>query len=194
MATVFVPTPLRKLTNGQSKVEVAGSSVREVLASLEAEYPGFQDRVLEGGEVKRFINLFVDGQEIRTLDGLDTAVRENAEVSIIPAMAGGEEKVWTPEQEQVRQALRAVVDPELGLDVVTLGLIRDIIFHADDDTEVQMIMTTPFCPYAGMLIQQVQQVASVAVDGPARVTLLDEPLWEPSMMEGGDIFSEWGLI
>ena len=194
MATVFIPTPLRKLTNGQSKVEVAGSNVREVLANLEANYPGFGNRVLEGGEIKRFINLFVDGQEIRTLDGLDTPVGENAEVSIIPAMAGGETKTWTPEQERIREALRAVVDPELGLDVVTLGLIRDIVFHDDKETEVKMIMTTPFCPYAGMLIQQVQQVTAVTVDGPARVTLLDEPLWEPSMMEGGDIFSEWGLI
>ncbi|MFQ5856610.1 MAG: metal-sulfur cluster assembly factor [Anaerolineae bacterium] len=106
----------------------------------------------------------------------------------------GDEKAWTPEQERIREALRMVVDPELGIDVVTLGLIRDIVFHSEDDTEVQMIMTTPFCPYAGAIIQQVQQVAAHAVDGAARVTLLDEPMWEPSMMEGGDIFGEWGLI
>jgi len=106
----------------------------------------------------------------------------------------GNGKTWAPEQERVREALRAVVDPELGLDVVTLGLIRDILFHSDDDTEIQMIMTTPFCPYAGFLVQQVQQEAAAAVGGPARVTLLDEPMWEPSMMEGGDIFSDWGLI
>ncbi len=89
MATVFVPTPLRKLTKGQSKVEAAGGNVREVLDNLEREYPGFEDRVFENGELKRFINLFVDGQEIRTLDGLETPVSEGAEVSIIPAMAGG---------------------------------------------------------------------------------------------------------
>lgn len=106
----------------------------------------------------------------------------------------GEEKTWTPEQERVRQALRVVVDPELGIDVVTLGLIRDIIFHEDGETEVQMIMTTPFCPYAGTLINQVQQAVSHAVDGPARVTLLEEPMWDPSMMEGGDVFSDWGLV
>lgn len=201
MATVFVPTPLRKLTAGQSKVEVAGSSVREILANLEADYPGFEGRIFDGGEIKRFINLFVDGQEIRTLNGLDTAVGENAEVSIIPAMAGGEstddgaEKRWTPEQEKIREALRVVVDPELGLDVVTLGLIRDIVFHDDGDgTEVKMIMTTPFCPYAGYLVQQVWEVTDSVVEGPARVTLLDEPMWEPSLMEGGDIFGEWGLI
>lgn len=89
MATVFVPTPLRKLTGGQPKVSAAGGTVREVLANLETDYPGFEDRVFEDGEVKRFINLFVDGQEIRTLEGLDTTVGEHVEVSIIPAMAGG---------------------------------------------------------------------------------------------------------
>lgn len=106
----------------------------------------------------------------------------------------GDDKTRTPAQERIREALRAVVDPELGLDVVTLGLIRDILFHSEGDTEVQMIMTTPFCPYAGFLIQQVQQEAAAAVNGPARVTLLDQPMWEPSMMEGGDIFGDWGLI
>ncbi len=108
--------------------------------------------------------------------------------------ANGDENPWTSEQERVREALRAVVDPELGLDVVALGLIRDIVFHSEDDTEIQMIMTTPFCPYAGFLVQQVQQEAAAAVNGPARVTLLDQPMWEPSMMEGGDIFGDWGLI
>ena len=106
----------------------------------------------------------------------------------------GDDKTWTPEQDRIREALRAVVDPELGLDVVALGLIQDILFHSEGDTEIQMIMTTPFCPYAGFIVQQVQQVAAVAVDGPARVTLLDQPMWEPSMMEGGDIFGDWGLI
>lgn len=89
MATVFVPTPLRKLTDGQSSVEIAGQSVREVLDNLELAYPGFKARLIEDGEIKRFINLFVDGQEVRTQAGLDTAVREDSEVSIIPAMAGG---------------------------------------------------------------------------------------------------------
>lgn len=89
MAIVFVPTPLRRLTDGQARVEVAGRNVREVLDNLELTYPGFKERLFEDGELKRFINLFVDGQEIRTQAGLDTAVREDSEVSIIPAMAGG---------------------------------------------------------------------------------------------------------
>jgi molybdopterin converting factor small subunit len=58
MAIVFVPTPLRKYTDQQSKVQVGGASVREVLANLEAEYPGFEERLFENGEVKRFINVF----------------------------------------------------------------------------------------------------------------------------------------
>lgn len=90
MATVFVPTPLRRLTGGQSKVEATGSTVGELLQQLESEYPGIGERVLdEDGNVKRFINVFCNDDEIRTLDGLDTAVRENDKVSIVPAMAGG---------------------------------------------------------------------------------------------------------
>ncbi len=109
-----------------------------------------------------------------------------------PTTSSTGQKTWTPEQERIREALRVVVDPELGMDVVTLGLIRDIIFR-EDETEIQMVMTTPFCPYAGVLIQQVQQVAATVVDGPVRVTLLDE-MWDPSMMEGGDLFANWGLV
>lgn len=106
---------------------------------------------------------------------------------------GTDGQEWTPEQEHIREALRVVIDPEIGIDVVTLGLIRDVLFHADE-TEVQMIMTTPFCPYAGTLIRQVQDVTAHAAGGEARVTLLDEPMWDPSMMEGGDIMGDWGLI
>lgn len=109
-----------------------------------------------------------------------------------PASPDAGEEAWTPEQEEIREALRIVVDPELGMDVVSLGLIRNILFH-DDETEVQMILTTPFCPYAGSMIQQVQQVTAAVVDGPARVTLLEE-MWDPSMMEGGDLFGDWGLV
>lgn len=106
---------------------------------------------------------------------------------------GVEEQEWTSEQEHIREALRVVIDPEIGIDVVTLGLIRDVVFH-EDETEVQMIMTTPFCPYAGMLVRQVQDATAHATGGEARVTLLDEPMWDPSMMEGGDIMGDWGLI
>ncbi len=91
MATVFVPTPLRRLTGGQSKVSVQADSVREVIEHLEAAHPGVKDRLLDDdGEIKRFINVFVDGEEIRGLQGENTPVNERSEISIIPAMAGGQ--------------------------------------------------------------------------------------------------------
>ncbi len=90
----------------------------------------------------------------------------------------------------LRDALRDVVDPEIGLNVVDLGLIRNIDFRPDE-TEVTMIMTTPFCPAVGYLIDQVRQRTEETIGKPARVTLGDE-IWDPSMMEI-DI-SEWGLI
>jgi metal-sulfur cluster biosynthetic enzyme len=95
-------------------------------------------------------------------------------------------------ESELRESLRQVVDPEINIDVVTLGLIRDIHFHPDH-TEIQMILTTPFCPYAGMLVQQVRDVTRMVIGGEAKVTLMDEPRWTPDLMEGGD-WSEWGLI
>ena len=90
MTTVYVPTPLRRLTGGQSKVDVAGEDVGGVLQALDQEYPGVTERLLdEGGNVKRFINVFLNDDEIRTLQGLETPVKANDRVSIVPAMAGG---------------------------------------------------------------------------------------------------------
>lgn len=89
-ATLYVPTPLRKLTGGQSKVAVAATTVAGVIDRMEADYPGFRERVMESnGEIKRFVNVFVNGVDIRTLQGKVTPVKENDEVAIIPAMAGG---------------------------------------------------------------------------------------------------------
>ncbi|MBI4789617.1 MAG: MoaD/ThiS family protein [Chloroflexi bacterium] len=89
-ATLYVPTPLRKLTNGKSKVQIDGTSIAELIERAEAEYPGFRDRVLDSnGEVKRFINVFVNGVDMRTMQGKATTVKDGDEVSFIPAMAGG---------------------------------------------------------------------------------------------------------
>lgn len=90
MATVLVPTPLRRLTGGQSKVTVEASDVQGVIDGLERLYPGVGEKLLDGnGEVKRFINIFVNESEIRTLQGRATQVDSDAKVSIVPAMAGG---------------------------------------------------------------------------------------------------------
>ncbi len=75
MATVYVPTPIRRLTGGQSKVVVEGDSVRTLLDAVDAQYPGVNEKLLDGdGNVKRFINVFVNDDEIRTLEGLSTPV------------------------------------------------------------------------------------------------------------------------
>ncbi|MDQ7030928.1 MAG: ubiquitin-like small modifier protein 1 [Ardenticatenia bacterium] len=91
MATVYVPTPLRRLTGGQARVDVEAGTVGELIEKLEDQFPGIKNRLVEAesGEIKRFINVFVNGEEIRSLQGTETPLDEHAEVSIIPAMAGG---------------------------------------------------------------------------------------------------------
>ena len=90
MATVFIPSSLRRYTAGQSKADVSGSTINEVIDNLEQQYPGVKSRLCdESGQIKRYVNVFVNDEEIRTLDGADTPVLEKDEVSIVPAMAGG---------------------------------------------------------------------------------------------------------
>lgn len=87
---VRVPTPLRTLTGGQSDVTADGGDVAACLTDLEAKFPGMATRILEpDGEVKRFVNLFVNGEDIRFLDGTGTPLKAGDELSIVPAMAGG---------------------------------------------------------------------------------------------------------
>ena len=102
-----------------------------------------------------------------------------------------ETKVEYSEQEQqLRDALRSVIDPELGMSIVELGLIRKVDFLSDL-TDITMIMTTPFCPYGPALIEQTRRAAEQHMHGPVKITLGME-MWEPSMMEGGPP-AEWGL-
>lgn len=90
MATVRIPSPLRRYTNSQSKVVTKGGNIAELLENLEAQYPGLKSKLCDdNGNVKRFVNIFINDEEIRTLQGSDTPVGEKDEVSIIPAMAGG---------------------------------------------------------------------------------------------------------
>ncbi|MDH4170556.1 MAG: MoaD/ThiS family protein [Acidimicrobiia bacterium] len=89
-ATVRVPTTLRTLTAGESEVSVDGATVRETLDALEAAHPGFRERLIDDdGNLRRFVNVFVDDDDIRFLDGLDTAVPDGETVAIVPAVAGG---------------------------------------------------------------------------------------------------------
>ena len=88
--TVRIPTTLRPLSGGNSTVEVAGSTLREVLDALDAAHPGFRDRLFDHeGNQRRFVNLFVADDDVRYLQGMDTPVPDGETVSIIPAVAGG---------------------------------------------------------------------------------------------------------
>lgn len=89
-ATVRIPTPLRTVTDGESIVTVDGTTVGEVLANLDSAHPGIGERIRgEDGEIRRFVNVFVDDEDVRFANGLDTPVSDGATVSIIPAVAGG---------------------------------------------------------------------------------------------------------
>ena len=90
MATIRIPTTLRTLTGGTSTVEVEGATVGEVLANLDAAHPGFKDRLFDDtGALRRFVNVFLADDDVRYLQGVDTPVADGAEISIIPAVAGG---------------------------------------------------------------------------------------------------------
>jgi len=88
--SVRIPTQLRPLSGGTSEVTTDGTTVGEVLKALEAAHPGFADRLFdESGRLRRFVNVFLDEEDIRFLDGLDTPVPAGATLSIVPAVAGG---------------------------------------------------------------------------------------------------------
>ena len=90
MIKVRIPTPLRPMTGGKNEVEVAGNSVGEILENLATAHPGIKERICdEQGEVRRFINIYVNEEDIRFLTGKETPLKEGDEMSIIPAIAGG---------------------------------------------------------------------------------------------------------
>jgi molybdopterin synthase sulfur carrier subunit len=88
--TVKIPTPLRSLTDNVAEVSANSASLSALVEELETTYPGMRERLVdEGGELRRFVNLFVNGEDVRFLQGLSTALNEGDEVSIVPAVAGG---------------------------------------------------------------------------------------------------------
>ena len=87
---VQIPLPLRGSTGGLSEVEAKGSNVQEIVDDLEANYPGIRERLFGGDEeLSRFVSIFVDGRDIRLLEGLETAIREGGVITILPLAAGG---------------------------------------------------------------------------------------------------------
>ena len=88
--TSRIPTPLRKFTEGKSEVDVEGGTIREVFDDVENRHGGLQEKIFDdAGEIRRFINVFVNGEDVRHSQGLDTPVKDGDEVSVVPAIAGG---------------------------------------------------------------------------------------------------------
>ena len=87
---VRVPTPLRKFTNGADEVNAQGLNVRAIVDDLERSYPGIRERICdETGKIRRFVNVYVNGDDIRFLQNLETSLKDGDNISIVPAIAGG---------------------------------------------------------------------------------------------------------
>jgi molybdopterin synthase sulfur carrier subunit len=88
--TVRIPTQLRELTAGEGEIAVDADNVREAISGLEVQHPGISERLLdENGKLRRFVNLFLEDEDVRFLDGLDTKLTPGQTLSVVPAVAGG---------------------------------------------------------------------------------------------------------
>ena len=89
-ASIKIPTPLRKVTNGEANVSAEGGNVREMIDDLERQFPGMRERLCDDdGSLRRFVNVFVGDEDIRFMQGLETTLEDGVQVSIVPAVAGG---------------------------------------------------------------------------------------------------------
>ena len=89
--SVRIPTPLRKVTNGEDKADAEGNTVSAIIASLDSQFPGIKSRLCDdNGELRSFVNIYINGEDIRFMDGVESGVDAGDEISIVPAVAGGQ--------------------------------------------------------------------------------------------------------
>ena len=86
---VRIPTPLQKLTDGKSEVDCSAKNILELVEALEKDYPGMKERLSDGGKIRRFINIYVNEEDIRFVNKEETTLKDGDNVSIVPAIAGG---------------------------------------------------------------------------------------------------------
>ena len=86
---VRIPTALQKLTNGKAEVECSAKNITDLVDALEKDYPGIKERLSEGGKVRRFINIYVNDEDIRFVNKEETVLKDGDSISIVPAIAGG---------------------------------------------------------------------------------------------------------
>jgi sulfur-carrier protein len=89
VTTVRIPPTLRDETGGQAALQARGETVRDLLEDLTGRFPALRERIYTDGDLARFVNVYVEGEDVRTREGLDTAVEDGATVILLPAMAGG---------------------------------------------------------------------------------------------------------
>ena len=111
MSVVRVPPVLRNEAGGAREVEASGSTVRELLEDLARRIPALGSRVYGDGEIRSFVNVYVDGEDVRTRNGLDTPVRESSTVILLPAMAGGSVTSLTGDRSRAAEPPSAVALP-----------------------------------------------------------------------------------
>lgn len=87
--TINVPTILQSLTNNQKRIDASGDNVQEVINHIESQYPGFKARIIKEGKVHRFMNIYINDDDIRFSDNLETSVSDSDSITILPAVAGG---------------------------------------------------------------------------------------------------------
>lgn len=123
--TVKIPTPLRKLTQGAGELETSGKNIMEIINSLEKNYPGIKDRLCDGtGELRRFVNIYVNQEDIRFLKGKETGLKDGDEVSIVPAIAGGSQKSLKFHITFPEQKIKEPVIYKIGKDFSVIPNIR----------------------------------------------------------------------
>jgi len=90
MANIKIPAPLRKLTGGEAEVEGSGNTIQELVTNLDKNYPGIKERLYdEEGKLRKFVNIYVNGQDLRFLKDIETEINDRDVISIVPAVAGG---------------------------------------------------------------------------------------------------------
>src|SRR5436190_12326002 len=115
MATIIIPTPLRKFTNNTSKLEVKSATVEESIKELSLNFPDLKKHLLdEHGKLRSFVNIFVGDDDIRDLDNVHTKLSDNTVVSIVPAIAGGTPSIFS--KEELARYNRHIIIPEFGLE------------------------------------------------------------------------------
>jgi molybdopterin synthase sulfur carrier subunit len=86
---VRIPTPLQKLSNGKAEVECKAQNIKDLIEALEKDYPGMKERLSENGKIRRFINIYINEEDIRFMDKEETPLKDGDTISIVPAIAGG---------------------------------------------------------------------------------------------------------